>query len=163
MTTATVVHLGRRGLFLLLFGLVYLVYGVASYLSPPPTNLWVAVWVPSLAFGISGFVALLTGVLHPRLEWLGFVCLYLTAGLWSVQYMAAWVAGVPRAWAGFVVWLLVVLILLLVSGWAEPPPQDVVKDALDQHQQEQMAKGMDRSRPTDKRARDGNDGTSHAI
>lgn len=130
--------IGRRGVFLLLFGSVYLIYGAAllaedanpalhdifRFLAHHHLDLEVYDGIPWITAGI---VAIITGVAHPKNEWFGFVSLYFVAGLWVVLNFLELIIDVfdgydTRAWAGVIIWGLVVGVILLVSGWPDPPP-----------------------------------------
>jgi hypothetical protein len=140
---AIAAHVGRRGTFLAAFGVIYLVYGVAQWaretspfaalgpaaelLTRPP---WAALWL------VCGFLACVCagarrrrGVVRPRVDALGYNALLLPPTLWVLGYALSAVlylatgaqVGTDRAWAALVIWLSVVVAVLVVSGWPEPP------------------------------------------
>lgn len=135
--------LGRRGAFLLMFGLAYSVYGVAQLvrsttpfaglgvygelLAQPP---WGVVWATC------GVAAIGCGLWRSRVgvDQLGYNALLVPPSVWTLGYTWSAIlylgtggaAGAERAWASAVIWSALVVSVLVVSGWPEAPrgPQD---------------------------------------
>lgn len=131
-------HVGRRGAFLALFGLVYLLIGY-SYTGSRTTpavrqSLHLATNVmPIWAYGViwlsAGMIALAFGLLFdPAKDALGFVAAIVMPALWSFIYLCSWVEGYsPRGWSTAALFLLVAGAVAVVSGM--PNPVDVEKVA----------------------------------
>lgn len=125
------IHLGRRSIFLILFGIVFLIFGVTLLGHPTDapqslphirqhTPLWIQEGI-SIPWSLAGCIALVTGLTRPKHEWYGFTALYLMAGFWSSLYVIeCLIGGWPRAVAGVLVWGLVVGVILLIAGWPDP-------------------------------------------
>lgn len=124
-------QLSRRGAFLALFGIVFILLGY-SYLNIPPDS------VPQLRhylrFALSlapiefygwawiacGAIALIGGLWHP-LDWLGFAAAVFMPLAWAVAYFdAEFQDGVPRAWVSGMVFALLAGAIGLVAGMADP-------------------------------------------
>jgi hypothetical protein len=140
---AIAAHVGRRGTFLVCFGVIYLVYGVAQWsratspfaalgptghlLTRPP---WAALW---LACGLAATVCAVgrrrRGEVRAWVDALGYNALLLPPTVWVLGYVLSAVlylatagqVGSDRAWAALVIWMSVVVAVLVVSGWPEPP------------------------------------------
>lgn len=138
-------NIGRRGVFLVMFGAIYLVFGVSvlslssrrfSDISPIvgpllDDNLWGVMWIAC------ALVAITTGVRRrwdPRTDGMGFGALLIPPAAWTIFYAASVVAyfatngqfGRANSFSGMAVWSIVWFVILLVSGWPEPrvPPAE---------------------------------------
>lgn len=121
----------RRALALLLFALVYIVYGCGLYWSPPPEQVGPR-WWPGVLFVTAGSITLYSALRdRPRNEWVGFTTLYVTSIIWALNFIVLVVidAG-ARPWSGLLIWSFVTLLLLLLAGWAEPPTREVLREAI---------------------------------
>jgi hypothetical protein len=127
-----VIRLGRRAMALILFGVVFLAYGLSirgsatpgTYMAMLPGEVLALVW------GGVGAVAITAGIIHPKHEWVGFVGLMVVAFLQAAGMAASGIfLDYPRAVGGCVIWLLVVGLVLLIAGWPEPPPRERVEAA----------------------------------
>ncbi len=118
------VHIGKRGLVLLMFGGVFISYGLALR-EAQPTVLWLFSSIPT---EIQGWAWIITGALAAvcaftsSREWWGFTALFPMPSLWSVGFLFAFLRDEARI-NGTLVWALVVGILLVISDWPEPPPK----------------------------------------
>lgn len=131
--------LGRRAVFLAMFGTIYAALGVTISAWPTPrfTELgtvgtvldspwWGAMW---LLAGLTAVgVASRSVITRSRDDGVGFVALLVPPALWTVFYAAAVVVrlttpnvdGPPRSLTAVVVWSLAWSVVLLVSGWPDP-------------------------------------------
>lgn len=133
---------GRRGLFLLLFGIVWLSYGIALLSiddqpprftmrnHPVPVLSWLdhqysgIVWVLGGALGI--LAALFRTHRHGR-DAAGFNALLFPPFVWvlgytwsTFGYIITGVYGRPTAVTGCLVWLIATSAILVVAGWPDP-------------------------------------------
>lgn len=127
---------GRRGVFLMMFGFVYLLIGVTSLALPAQRfasipvigpildhQLWGLMWV------VGGLVAVANGALRfrARADAAGFVALLIPPGVWSIFYATSVVTYVAtggqvgriESIPGAAVWALVWLVVTLISGWPD--------------------------------------------
>lgn len=119
---------GRRGAFLLLFGLIYLAIG-ASYTwveVGAPIIRWmswmpVPLWVCGLVWMVAGLAAIRFGFCTiPRDRW-GFMALAAVGMGWTVAWLIAWATGdAPRGFAGAFVFAALAAAILVVSGMPNP-------------------------------------------
>jgi peptidoglycan/LPS O-acetylase OafA/YrhL len=117
--------LRRRAMALLLFGVAYTAYGVRMAYDPPDAARHLGpVWLPIVAFIVGGLLTVHSAASR-RTEWWGFTALYTLSGLWALHYVpeAFTADDTARAVAGLVHWTYVTVVVLLIAGWAEPPPQ----------------------------------------
>jgi hypothetical protein len=118
---------------LVLFAAVSLVYGFAVAGSEPSRpglelitgtviklGFWAFCWIAAGVFAIA------LSILHRT--WIGYVLLMPMPMLWAGAYTAAFLLdlftdgqGTPTAWAGGLVWGLLVGLLVIIAGWPEPP------------------------------------------
>lgn len=139
MSTA-VRGIGRRGAVLVLFACVYIVFGFAIAGVEParPGMELVTRWVPLSTLGffwiLSGVIAV--GLSAPSRSWAGYGTLMAMPLLWGLTNAAAYIIyacnylfgsalpyGASIAWAGALVWGLIVGVLGIVAGWPEVPVQ----------------------------------------
>jgi hypothetical protein len=121
---------GRRGWFLILFALAYLMVGVSYTCLPlPPARAhalaWLLHWVPTNAIGDAWFaaaaVALVSAFLPLPRDRFGFVALFAVPAVMGVVYAISWAVG--DAPGGLVTTLLTEMIataVLVVSGMPNP-------------------------------------------
>lgn len=125
----------RRGPFLIVLGLGWLVYGRVTVTDPRygtsrslasitqyvamPTLGWI--WV------ICGAVSVAAGLLgrrSPCLQAAGFAALAAPATLWGAAYTSAWAAGgYPSAAGSAGAWTAWAIGVLIVAGMCDPPPR----------------------------------------
>jgi FtsH-binding integral membrane protein len=132
---------GRRGVFLLMFGIIYVVVGVATltvsngrrftqigpiigpFLDAP---WWGIMWVAA------GLAAAAVGAGRAR-GWRddrGFGALLIPPAVWTIFYLASVAVaiatngdfGAIRSLSGAAVWSLSLTVVLLISGWPETTP-----------------------------------------
>ena len=130
-------RLGRRGLTLVVFSLVFAVTGLAALLEPTqdqgryilylglPTPARVVLWLLPATLGLwSAF----RGVGRDAI---GFAALVIPAFIvtfsyiWSMVFHLVGLTDYSLGWTGAARWVLIVALLLIVSGWKEadePPP-----------------------------------------
>lgn len=117
------VHIGKRGLVLLMFGGVFISYGLALKDVPQQVSLPLYAGIPiawqGWAWIVTGALAALTALSSSR-EWWGFTVLFPMPALWALGFtLAALTQHQPIN--GALLWALVVGILLVISDWPEPP------------------------------------------
>lgn len=121
-------HLGRRGLALLFFATLDLIYGYSLAFPDPGTRrsaqfvwlasigplwAWAALWV---AVGIVCFV--FAPRTHDRI---GFACAIFLKVLWGLVCLGSWIFGdVERGYVSAAIWLAAAGFVGVISGWAEP-------------------------------------------
>ncbi|NJQ04301.1 hypothetical protein [Streptomyces lonarensis] len=120
-------RLGRRGAYLLLTGVTWLLYGIGTVLDPregtaraavvlraaAPLQTWGWVWV---AGGVLAILAAWSRC-PARRTW-GFAAAFAPPALWALAFGWAWVDGQwPQAWTGAVVWAGAALKVAIVATW----------------------------------------------
>lgn len=134
---------GQRGVWLMVIGVTWILFGVGVLLEPTPKRPWVlyeqvpieiqaGVWV------ITGAIAIWQGARGPKVDdSLGHVALYLmpavrvlSFGLSWLLYLGSAVAmhfgfadttiGLAQGWYAAVVWAVVSLMLALAASWPNP-------------------------------------------
>ena len=118
------VHIGKRGLVLLMFGGVFITYGLALKDVPQRMSLPLYSGVPitwqGWAWAATGALACLAALSTSR-EWWGFTVLFPMPSLWTVGFLVGFLSGkLPPN--GALLWALLVGILLVLADWPEPPP-----------------------------------------
>ena len=138
-------HLGRRGLALFVFSLVFAVTGLAALIEPAqdegryilymllPVPLRVVLWFVPAALG------LWSAFRDPGRDALGFAALVIPASIvafsyaWSVVVYFIGLTDYSLGWTGFTRWVLVLSLILIVSGWEEAdntsPPEQTIEGA----------------------------------
>jgi hypothetical protein len=119
------IHIGKRGLVLLMFGGIFIAYGLAVKDAPQSMSLPLFAWCPMLIQGWAWVLTAAAGMLmalSSRREWLGFVILYPMPAAWVMGFLAAFVIH-KQPLNGALVWALIVGILIVVADWAEPPTE----------------------------------------
>jgi hypothetical protein len=121
------IHIGKRGLVLLMFGGIFIAYGLALKDTPPNHSLPLFAWCPMVIQGwlwvTTGAVGMLMAITSRR-EWLGFVALFPMPMAWVIGFIAAWIIH-RQPLNGALVWGLLVGILVVVADWPEPPTEVV--------------------------------------
>lgn len=130
---------GRRGVFLMMFGLVYVAIGVSAlslrsqrFAAIPVIGpildepLWGLMWI------VGGVIATVNGTLRlwSKADAAGFVALLIPPGVWSIFYATSVVSYVAtggetgriNSISGAAVWALVWLVVTLISGWPDADP-----------------------------------------
>jgi hypothetical protein len=129
----------RRGVFLALFGIIYILLGSSYFVPVTPAlhhalHLAIAVaplWLYGIGWCACGLMCILVGVVGgPRLEMLGFIAAICPSTLWAVIYMAAWIDNdIPRGWVSSLIFAGLAASVGVVSGMVDPietapPPGD---------------------------------------
>lgn len=131
-------HLGRRGFFLVLLGIIWIAQGVAAITAPGSTSylllahgwgLRAAVWI------ITGAVAIWYSTRPQGEDALGFLALYLMAAYRAVAYGVGFLMwalpngqdGDPRGVIGLLSWGVVIVAILIVAGWRESPEETLTR------------------------------------
>lgn len=117
------IHIGKRGLVLLMFGGIFVAYGLALKDANQHLSLPLFAWCPmqwqGWAWVATGGFAMLMA-LSNRKEWWGFTALFPMPLLWTIGFIAAFAAGrLPLN--GALLWALLTGILVVLSDWPEPP------------------------------------------
>lgn len=121
--------LGRRGAFLLCFGIVWALIGYGQITSPPhdqrglslltdrvPLEVWGWLWVTA------GVVAIVSAWMRQGWDWPGFLALPLIVLPWIISYFVAWAQGIfPRGWIASALYGALAVGIFVVAGWREPP------------------------------------------
>jgi hypothetical protein len=130
-------RLGRRGQALLVLGLAFLFVGIETLLSPdpiPPDRFLLHALIPS---DVRAAIWIVSGGLAIAAAWrrggdgFGFAALVVPLVIRSVSLLwstVAYLVGAtswPLGWTGAIIWLLLLALVLLISGWAEAPPLPV--------------------------------------
>lgn len=122
-------RLGRRGTILTCYGLVWILYGFGQLITPQPDQRGLKLalsLVPLEGWGwawiVAGAIALACAWAPPGRDAVGFVSLVLIVMPWTATYLAAWLLGdYPRGWVAAAIWTALVVPVLVVAGWPEPP------------------------------------------
>lgn len=117
------VHIGKRGLVLLMFGAVWVTIGFGIKDLPQSQSIPLYHPVPmtwqALAWIITGAIAMLLALTNHN-EWRGYPILFPMSATQAIGY-AFWLPTMHRAWTGVAVWVLMTAILVVIADWAEPP------------------------------------------
>lgn len=146
--------LGRRGSFLIMFGGIWIVYGLAILVLPDvsrfedvpfvgpivDSGLWGLVWAGCGMFGI--WSAYRRPHNPAGADRLGFNAILIPPMIWTAFYALSFLAGCASAiiglfvpggggsygqvssWIGIVVWMIAVTVTLLIADWPDPLDQD---------------------------------------
>lgn len=141
-------QLGRRGVCLLLVGVAWIGIGVGIEAEPPIREDGVLIihelmpqWLRAALWATTGAAAVWTGV-RARLgrdDTIGFVAIMIMPLERTLSFFVSWAMygvtallgrwfpdvepiGYDRGWYSACVWLIVVLLLQIISGWRNPPP-----------------------------------------
>lgn len=123
---------GRRGVFLAIFGAIYVAIGI-SYVFPAPgspvklTMQWMPWWSPLWVCGLiwlgAGLIAMVAAFQPLPRDRFGFEALAAVATGWTIAYVISWTLGdAGRGWVSALVFALVGAAVLTVSGMLNPPP-----------------------------------------
>ncbi|MEU8756200.1 hypothetical protein AB0C88_37510 [Streptomyces chartreusis] len=121
--------LGRRGAFLLCFGMVWGLIGYGQLVSPQPDQrglrlllnrvpleVWGWLWI------VAGVAAVASAFLPQGSDRFGFAALSLMVTPWIVSYLVAWGQGnFPRGWIASALYGGLAIGIMVVAGWSEPP------------------------------------------
>ncbi len=117
------IHIGKRGLVLLMFGGIFVTYGLLLKDVPQHFALPLFAWCPMAAQGwawvVTGAAGMLMALTNHR-EWVGYTALFPMPALWTVGFVAAFLTG-HQPLNGALLWALLVGILIVVADWPEPP------------------------------------------
>jgi hypothetical protein len=131
---------GRRGLLLLMFGTMWIVFGVGVWFVPQARFSANGTNVPLLSLldaNEAGLIWAAAGSLAVAIAFVrkhrsghdseGFNALLAPPIIWLLGYiwsMVAWIAtheiGRSTAWVSAVVWLIVCVFIILIAGWPDP-------------------------------------------
>jgi hypothetical protein len=120
--------LGRRGMCLLFFGLLDVVYAI-SLASPDvqtassPLFIWLTtiapLWCWSLLWGVTAVACLFFA--FRKKDRLGFSCAITLKVLWGLVNVSGWLGGgVERGYVSATIWLALAGFVWVLSGWPEP-------------------------------------------
>lgn len=127
--------LGRRGGVLFVLGLVFLIIGLKSILAPAeddgrfilytflPVPIRGALWIIPATLAIFSSFRRGSGR-----DGLGFMALVIPATVVAFSYVWSFVGYLfgatdwPLGWSSAAIWISILLLVLLVSGWREPDP-----------------------------------------
>lgn len=126
-------QLGRRGAVLSSLGLVWVCYGYAQISAPQPNQsglrllLFMPLWAWGMVWIVSGSLAFAAAWMPGRRDWWGYPALAVVVLPWTLAYMASWwpLHDNPRGWIGALIWTALVVPVLVVAGWDEPPRKRV--------------------------------------
>ncbi|UTN93034.1 hypothetical protein SEA_MARKY_31 [Streptomyces phage Marky] len=126
-------RIGRRGACLLIFGFIPFSIGGALFVQPTdrhgtnrtipvleifaPAEFWSVLWM------LLGLVAMACAFGRWRAQRAGYVLAYGLPTVWGVAYLASWALGLlVTGWFASIVYLGYSLLVIVISGWEEPPP-----------------------------------------
>lgn len=124
-------RLGRRGLALVMFSLVFALTGLAALLEPAQDEgrfiLYMSLPVPARValWGVPAALGLWAAFRGVGRDAVGFAALVVPAGIVAFSYvwsMVGFLVGLTDyglGWTGAGRWLLILALLLIVSGWKE--------------------------------------------
>lgn len=134
-------RLGRRGAFLTLFGVAYVLIGQALLtaqetplvhhvfrfgISIMPFHGWGVAWI------VCGGIAVIDGLYSRGRDLVGFVAAVLAPLAWSFVYLVAWlqldVSGVRNLWQSSLLYAVIAGAVLIVAGMPEPRAMHRVLD-----------------------------------
>ena len=121
---------GRRGSFLILFGLIYVAYGLSLYYATPDAAVrhsmaWLPAQTPLACCGatwaLAGVIAGVHAFLPIPRDRFGYMALAATAMAWTVAYLVSWGLGYgERGWVSAIVFAALGAATLVVSGMPNP-------------------------------------------
>jgi hypothetical protein len=119
-------RVGRRGVALLFFALLDVVFAVSLAATPPSTSggyeflsTILPLWVWAIPWGVVGCMCLVQAfAVQDRVA---FVAASALKAGWGVLYLAGFLAGeIPRGYVAAVIWLAFAGFVAVISGWPEP-------------------------------------------
>lgn len=139
-------YVGRHGLILILFGLIWIVFGLTIIFIPPAMPRFTAAVVPT-SFGqvverpgtgwlwiASGLVSWCSAIFrrYHQPDVVGFNALLLAPLMWVLFYAWSFIAaivshgiyGLYRSVVGGIVWSIVLIAITVVAGWPDPDRPD---------------------------------------
>lgn len=130
--------IGRRGTCLVLFALVFAIYGFATA-GAEPVRPGLDVITKLIPMSVLSFLCILSGVVAigsvvADKPWIGYAVLFFPPSVFALSNAVSYVLfllrdffgwdlvglGSPLAYAGALVWSLIVSVLAVISGWPEP-------------------------------------------
>lgn len=137
MLSRAALSIGRRGACLLIFSVVFCIYGVMLLIQDAntdapsrttavirtiaPFRVWGWVWI-----GVAGMSAV-QAFGRLRAGRTAFAALTFISGVWAAGHISGWVVMEPprdpRGWLLGVLWIAVFSLTLVLSGWKEDPRQ----------------------------------------
>lgn len=137
------VRYGQRGSWLIILGVMWVIFGIGVFLEPIEDQSWVIVhyapdWVRALVWVITGTVALTQGMYGPlHRDYPGHVALYLMPAIQVISFAISYVLylgsavidafwtdvpliGWDRGWYAALVWLFIVVMIRLIADWPNP-------------------------------------------
>lgn len=138
-------HFGWRGLWLMLLGTFWVIFGIGVLLEPVAPRPWVVyehlpVLIQAAGWWTTGLAAIWQGSRGPdRDDSTGHVALYLMPAVRLLSFAVAWlvyvvsmvttqvgvtdtVIGYPNGWFAASIWCLVSAMLALAASWPNPIP-----------------------------------------
>ena len=131
-------RLGRRGICLVLIGLVFFFQGLGNFLARndfitiprdgvtyrtfrlateiAPFGWW------GIAFMIAGIIAIISSQWPPGKDVWGWAALTFMSTVWSGVYISGWIFyGANRAWVGGALFVCIAAMTQVLAGWPEDP------------------------------------------
>lgn len=132
-------RLGRRGTFLLSFAVVWGIIGLSTIVAPVPLSNQalffeqLPLWVRAGLWIVGGLLALGAAFLRrPGWDVGGFVGLAVPAAVRGVSFLIGWIVyltglgpGSMIGWTGFAVYAAIVVAIMVVASWPEPPVVEI--------------------------------------
>jgi hypothetical protein len=126
-------RIGRRGAVLLTLGFAWIMFGVGVLLEEPipGTEKLLHEQIPGpirfTLWASMGLFAMANAFAPPRKsdKW-GFLALYIMPAERALSYVWGWIGswdnvdGYSRGWFSAIVWIIVMILVLITSGWKEP-------------------------------------------
>lgn len=117
-------RLSRRSTYLLLFGVAWIIYGLAVHDAPQAVSIPLYATVPTAWQGWAWVAAGVVGIATVIMPWhrartVGFTAVIIPPTLWFFGFGALWVnspAHPEIAWQGAVIWGVLALLALVCSG-----------------------------------------------
>lgn len=126
--------LGRRGIILILLGIVWISQGVSIIILPTPSPyLLLDLWDPFRAIGwvVTGGVAIAFARTKQGFDAFGFLALYVMGAYRILAYLynfALWTVGNPegnsRGIIGVFSWLTIIILIMVIAGWREEEKEE---------------------------------------
>jgi hypothetical protein len=132
-------RIGRRGACLFIFGFIPFCIGGALFVQPTdrhgqnrtipaleqlaPAEFWSITWM------ILGTVAMACAFLGVNAQRRGYMIAFTLPTIWGLAYFISWVLGMlVTGWFASAVYLGYSWLVIVISGWEEPPVLMPVKD-----------------------------------